>query len=329
VVYWYVGERMRQFVRPGLLEDVSDLFTPALRYELPTAALDLVSVDGRQYGVPYTYYNLGFYYRRDLFERADVARPPQTWDELLDACARLGALGLAPVAIGSKELWPTAAWFDYIDLRLNGYDFHMRLMSGKVPYTDPQVVAIFDRWRALIDRHAFVANHVGMTWQESQALLYQGKAAMMLIGNFITPNFPPEVREQMAFFRFPEITPGLARAEDAPMNSVHIPIRARHKEAARRFLAFVARADVQEKINAALLQIPVNRAAKVADDRFLQAGQELLVATEALAQYFDRDTSEELATMAMKGFQEFMVKPDRLGRILADIERARLRIYGP
>jgi multiple sugar transport system substrate-binding protein len=31
VVYWNAGYRMRQFVAPGLLEDVSDLYTPAVR----------------------------------------------------------------------------------------------------------------------------------------------------------------------------------------------------------------------------------------------------------------------------------------------------------
>jgi len=29
----------------------------------------------------------------------------------------------------------------------------------------------------------------------------------------------------------------------------------------------------------------------------------------------------------MKGFQEFMVRPDRLNQILEDIERTRQRIY--
>ena len=328
VVYWYVGNRMRQFVTPGLLEDVSDVFTPAVREQIPRAALDLVTVDGRQYGVPYTYYQVGVYYRRDLFARAGLEGPPRDWGGLLDACDELKGSGLAPIAIGTKDLWPTAAWFDYIDLRLNGYDFHMQLMSGRVPYTDPRVVALFGKWRELLDRDCFVANHVGLTWQESQALLYQGRSAMMLIGNFITPNFPPELRDEMDFFRFPEITPGIGNFEDAPMNSVHIPKQARNKEDARKFLAFVARQDVQEKINRALLQIPVNRAAKIADDRFLEIGQRLLDGADALAQYFDRDTSEELATLAMKGFQEFMVRPDRLERILEDIERVRQRIYG-
>ena len=31
----------------------------------------------------------------------------------------------------------------------------------------------------------------------------------------------------------------------------------------------------------------------------------------------------------MKGFQEFMIKPDRLDAVLAGIERARRRIYKP
>ncbi|MDF2781365.1 MAG: putative ABC-type sugar transport system, periplasmic component [Geminicoccaceae bacterium] len=328
VVYWFVGNRMKQFVVPGLLEDVSDLFTPEVRQQMSAAALELVTVGGRQYGVPYTYYHIGVYYRRDLFEQAGVDEPPASWGELLEACDRLKARGIDPIAIGSKDLWPAAGWFDYLDLRLNGYDFHMDLMSGRVPYTDPRVRAVFAAWRELLDRGCFVDHHVGMTWQESQALLYRGTAAMMLIGNFITPNFPPEVRDRMEFFRFPEITPGLGRYEEAPMNSVHIPARARNKLAARKFLAFVARPDVQESINYALLQIPVAREAKVADDRFLAAGQQLLDRADALTQFFDRDTSEDLATLAMKGFQEFMVEPDRLDDILGRIERARQRVYG-
>jgi multiple sugar transport system substrate-binding protein len=328
VVYWVVGNRMREFVTPGLLEDVSDVFKPEVRERMPEAALDLVTVDGRQYGVPYTYYHIGVYYRRDLFTDAGIEEAPRNWSELLDACDRLKANGITPIAIGSKDLWPTAGWFDYIDLRLNGYEFHMALMSGQVPYTDERVRAVFAKWVELADRQCFVDHHVGMSLQESQALLYQGRAAMMLIGNFITPNFPPELDAHMDFFAFPEITPGIGSYEEAPMNSVHIPARARNKTEARKFLAFVARTGVQEQVNQALLQIPVNRDAKIADDRFLAIGRQLLEQADALTQYFDRDTSEDLATVAMKGFQEFMVRPDRLDEILEEIERARQRIYG-
>ena len=71
-----------------------------------------------------------------------------------------------------------------------------------------------------------------------------------------------------------------------------------------------------------------NLRAAVADDRFIARGRDLLARADGLAQYFDRDTSEDLANIAMKGFQEFMIYPERLDAILATIERARVRIYG-
>ena len=122
--------------------------------------------------------------------------------------------------------------------------------------------AVFAKWRELLDRGCFAENHASMSWQESQALLYRGTAAMMLIGNYIVRNFPPEMRDNMDFAPFPTIDPAVGRYEDAPMNSLHVPARARNKADARRFLAYVLRADVQEELNRRLLLIPVNTRAR-------------------------------------------------------------------
>jgi len=328
VVFWYAGHRMRQFVTPGLLEDLSDLYVTGVKESIHPSALDLVSVAGRQYGIPYTYYQIGLYFRRDLLATAGIAEPPQDWKELLAACGKLKAKGIEPFAIGTRDLWPAAAWFDYIDLRLNGLAFHMDLMRGAIPYTDRRVVRVFEHWRDPVNMGCFSRNHASSSWQESQALVYTGKAAMMLMGNFIVANFPPEMRDRMEFIPFPSMSADLGRFEDAPVNTLHIPARARNKEDARRFLSYVLRADVQEALNKATLQIPVNLRSGVAPDRFIIQGRELLARADGLAQYFDRDTSEDLANIAMKGFQEFMLYPDRLDAILANIERARLRIYG-
>jgi multiple sugar transport system substrate-binding protein len=120
----------------------------------------------------------------------------------------------------------------------------------------------------------------------------------------------------------------VGRFEDAPVNTVHVPAGARHKDEARRFLAFVGRADVQEALNKGMLQLPTHLRAAPAPDRFLVKGSALLAGADGLAQYFDRDTSEDLANVAMKGFQEFMLHPERLESILVTIDRARVRIYG-
>jgi multiple sugar transport system substrate-binding protein len=326
VVFWFAGHRMRELALPRLLEDVSDLFTPEIRGQLHPGAVGLVSAEGRQYGVPYTYYHVGLYVRRDLLARAGV-EAPRDWPELLRACERLKAAGIEPVALGTRDLWPSAGWFDYIDLRQNGHAFHMALMFGEVPYSDARVAAVFARWRELVDRGCFVRDHASMSWQESQALLYRGDAAMMLIGNYIVPNFPADVAPLIDLVRFPTIDPALGRFEEAPVNSLHIPARARNKEDARRFLAYLLRPEVQERLNRRLLLIPVNTRSGVAEDRFLQQGAALLAEAEGLSQYFDRDTSEELAQVAMKAFQEFLSKPDRLDEALLLVERVRQRVY--
>jgi multiple sugar transport system substrate-binding protein len=328
VVFWFAGHRMRQFAVPGLLEDVSDLFDARARASLHPSALELASAHGRQYGVPYTSYPVGLYVRRDLLEAVGV-KALRTWSELLDACVRLRGAGLEPFAIGTRDLWPAAAWFDYLNLRLHGLAFHQSLMQGRVAYTDARVREVFAHWRELLVRRCFSANHASSSWQESQALLYDGRAAAMLIGHFIVPNFPAAVRDRIDFVAFPQVRAGVGRYEDAPMNTIHIPARAANKADARRFLAFVLRPDVQEALNRATLQIPVHREAKPASDRFVEAGLDHLRTADGYAQYFDRDTNEELANVAMKGFQEFMLHPDRVDAILDGIERARSRIYGP
>jgi multiple sugar transport system substrate-binding protein len=327
VAFWYAGERMRYFVERGFLEDISDVWAKGTAKQDMASTVGSISVDGKQYGVPYTYYNWGIYYRKDLFEKAGITTPPANWAEFLAACQKLKDSGVAPIVIGSKALWPTAGWFDYLNMRINGLDFHMQVMAGKVPYTDPKVKEVFKHWQELVKNGYFVENHAAYTWQESQPLLYQGKGAMYLIGNFITPEFPADVRQKMGFFQFPEITPGVPKFEDAPTDTVHIPSRAKNKARAREFMAFMMRADVQTKLNAASKQVPTHKDAQVSNDPFLQAGYSMLRQAAGTAQFYDRDTDPTMAQDGMKGFQEFMINPDRADQVLEQLEGKRQKVF--
>ncbi len=326
VVFWYAGNRMKAFVDKKLFEDVSDIWEANnMKADFATAK-PAMTVDGKQWGVPYTYYQWGIYYRRDLFEKVGAGEP-KTWQEFLDVCAKLKAAGIAPVAIGTKYLWTAAGWFDYLNMRTNGLDFHIDLMDGKVPYTDARVKATFEKFGELVRPGYFLENHSSYSWQEAQPFLYNGQAAMYLIGNFITPNFPAELDGKLGFFQFPQINPDAGMSEDAPMDTLHIPSRAKNKEDARKFLAFMARAENQSAINAALLQIPPNKKANAPDNYFLNKGVAMLAGADGTAQFYDRDTDPAMAKEGMKGFQEFMVHPDRLDKILERLEKARKRVF--
>ncbi|OMO26366.1 ABC transporter substrate-binding protein [Vibrio lentus] len=326
VVFWYAGNRMKAFVDRGLFEDVSDIWTDNNMKQDFAAAAPAMTVQGKQFGVPYTYYQWGIYYRKDIFEQYGIAEP-KTWEDLKSASATLKENGVAPFAIGTKYLWTAAGWFDYINMRTNGLDFHIQLMEGKVPYSDERVKKTFANWAELVEPGYYLENHASYSWQEAQPFLYNGKAAMYLMGNFITPNFPAELDGKMDFFQFPVIDSSVPMSEDAPMDTLHIPSKAKNKEDARKFLEFVARAENQQLINEMLLQIPTNNKAKAKSDPFLDKGVAMLASTDGTAQFYDRDTDPAMAKEGMKGFQEFMVHPDRIEKILKKLDKVSKRAF--
>ena len=325
---WYAGNRMAPFVKAGLFEDVSDVWAENGLEETLKSSAASMTMDGKKWGIPYTYYQWGIYYRADIFKEQGI-EPPKNWAELLEACAKLKAAGITPFTIGTKALWPTGGWFDYLNLRVNGYEFHMDLTAGKVPYTDPKVKAVFERWAELVEPGYFIDNHAAIDWQDAVPLMVQGKAAMYLMGNFAVATMLDGglSEEQIGFLQFPEITPGLPMAEDAPTDTIHIPTNAKNKEDAKKFLAFLATAEAQTAINKTLGQLPVNSQSEAPEDRILGEGFEMLSNAYALAQFYDRDAPAGMAKAGMEGFQEFMVKPDKVDKILERLEKVRKRAY--
>ena len=329
---WYAANRMRPYVEAGLFEDVSDL------WKEPDIARNLVStkgamtIDGKQWGVPYTYYQWGVYYRKDIYEELGL-KEPATFEEFKANCQAIIDSGRACVTIGTKFLWTAGGWFDYLNLRTNGFDFHMDLAAGKVAWTDPRVKQTFMNWKELIDMGAFIDNHQTYSWQEALPFMVNGDAAHYLIGNFAVAPLRDAglTDDQLDFYQFPVINPGVELAEDAPTDTFHIPAKAANKEAAREFLRFVVSADVQTEINNGknLGQLPVNAKSSVDDDKFLNQGFKMLSSNSpgGVAQFWDRDAPAEMAKVSMEGFQEFMVKPENLDGILSKLERSRERIY--
>lgn len=324
VVFWFAGNRMKFFVDRGLFEPVSDVWEENGMTDSFRSTRASMTVDGEQYGVPATYYQWGVYYNADMFEELGLSEP-KTWEEFIAVCEALKQNGYTPITIGTKFLWTAAGWFDYLNLRTNGLDFHIDLMDGKIPYTDDRVRATFENWRQLIDGDYFLENHASYSWQEAQAPLLNGDAGMYLMGNFLTPSFPEG--SNYGFFQFPQIDPSVGMFEDAPTDTIHIPSRAKNKADAKRFLAYVAQPEVQTRLNLGLNQLPPNSQAQAGDNHFLQEGLQMLSEADGTAQFYDRDTDPAMASEGMKGFQEFMVNPDRLDAILNNLERVRQRVF--
>ncbi|KAK3586169.1 hypothetical protein CHS0354_013119 [Potamilus streckersoni] len=323
VAAWYAGNRMAPFVNAGLFEDVSDVWASnGLNDSLKSAASSM-TISGKKWGVPYTYYQWGIYYRADIFKKYNL-KEPKTWAELLKVCETLKKNGVTPFAIGTKATWPTGGWFDYLNLRVNGYEFHMDLTAGKIPYTDKRVVKVFDTWDELVKPGYILQNHATYQWQEALPFMVQGKAAMYLMGNFAVAPLKEAglTNDQLGFFQFPEITKGIPMAEDAPTDTLHIPKNAKNKADAKKFLAFLAKPEIQTEMNNILGQLPVNKNSKVSNDKFLTAGFKMLSNAYGLSQFYDRDAPADMAKAGMDGFQEYMVKPERKMEILKRLDQS-------
>jgi len=326
IVHWFAGERLNTFVSRNLLEDVSDVWDESDLGADFASSRAAVTFDGKEYAVPYGYYHWAVYYRKDLFEQFGLSEP-ETWDAFLHVCEVLKQNNITPITIGTKYLWTAAGWFDYLNLRINGIDFHRELMPGRVPYTDQRVRKVFEKWGELVAQDYFLPHHTSYSWQEALPPLFRGQAAMFLIGNFFTQTIPPVDADKYDSFRFPIIDPDLPIYEERALDVVAIPAIAKNKADARKFLAFVARPDVQSALNIKVGNLPPNIQAEISTDRFLMEGAASLSAAAATSQFYDRDTPPEMAKVGMKGFQEFMDRPERLDRILEQIEKTRSRVF--
>ena len=134
--------------------------------------------------------------------------------------------------------------------------------------------------------------------------------------------------DQIDFFQFPEITPGLPRAEEAPADAFFIPANAKNKEDAKKFLSFIAQPDIQGEWNKTLGQLPPNSDAEVnADDKFIVEGFETVSTAAGLAQFYDRDAPAAMAKAGMEGFQRFMLDPSTVDEVLAELDKVQEEVY--
>lgn len=319
---WQGGERLFQYVREGYISDISGVWqSNSLHDKFTTGAKGAVTLDGKQYGIPISYYQWGFYYRQSLFDTLNI-NAPRTWDEFLDVCRVLRSNDIVPITVGAKFQWPTLAWFDYLNLRINGLEFHQRLLQGEESFMDDRVTRVLDLWKGLLDQNYFVSQYNKWKWDQAMPFLYHKMAGMTLMGNFFAGTMPPTLKEDFRFFRFPVIDDSVPIYEEAPLDVFMIPTYAQNNAAARKFLAVLAGREFQQEFNTMLGTIPPNTESATSNDYFIQQGTVTLGAAQGVSQFFDRDTNDDMAKAAMDIFTQFMGSRD-VTQTQTQLERAR------
>lgn len=328
VFTWFAGYRMRFFAEQGLATDISDVWQEIGGGYTQAFKDQSTGADGKQYFVPFTYYPWAVFYRKSVW--ADKGyEPPATLDELTALAGRMRADGLIPIAFADKDGWPAMGTFDILNLRTNGYDFHISLMAGKESWTDPRVRQVFDTWRGLMEYHQPAA--LGRTWQEAGQSLAQKKTGMYLLGMFVAQQFPEADLDDLDFFTFPEINPAYGTDSiDAPVDGYMISAKARNVDGAKAVLKHLAQPssqDVATKLDPGTLA--AGSGADTSGYSALQKrGAELVSKATHIAQFLDRDTRPDFAsTVMIPSLQSFVGEPAEIDSLLSSIEKQKANIF--
>jgi multiple sugar transport system substrate-binding protein len=310
---WFAGYRMRFFAAQGLATDISDVWgTVAANF---SEAFKTASTgdDGKQYFIPFYNYPWVVIYRKSLFTEKGYTIP-KTIDEFTTLGDKMKADGLIPLAFGDKDGWPAMGTFDILNMRMNGYDFHVGLMAGTEKWTDAKTKAVFEKWAELLPY--FDPQPLGKTWQEAAQDMIGGKAGMYFLGTFAGEQATdPAVHDDLDFFPFPlfgteyDAEMGI----DAPIDGFMVSAKAKNLPQAKAFMEFLASG---EAVDIFLKSSPNNvAAAKDADTSaytpFQKSMATIIGGSNKIAQFLDRDTRPDFAgANAMQGFlQTFLGEP--------------------
>ncbi|MFI7678173.1 ABC transporter substrate-binding protein [Actinophytocola sp. NPDC049390] len=327
---WFAGYRMQFFAEQGLVGDISDVWAEIGGGFSDAMKQQSTGSDGKQYFVPLYYYPWAVFYRKSVFAEKGY-EAPKTMDDFVALATKMKSDGLNPIAFGDSDGWPAMGTFDYLNLRINGYDFHKELMAGEKSWESNEVKAVFDAWREILPFHQ--PDALGRTWQEAAQSLLNKESGMYTLGMFVGQQFPegPD-RDDLDFFPFPEIDPAVGSdVVEAPIDGFMMAARPRNEDGARDLLKYLGTAKAEDTY---LKSDPNNIGAHNDADKsgynaLQKKGEELVSGAKSISQFLDRDTRPDFAsTVMIPSLQEFIKNPNDVAGLTKNIESQKKSIFG-
>lgn len=234
--------------------DLSDLWTEAhFTAAYPAQLAALSAANGKQYMLPVAYGWEAIYYNKAIFAQYDLT-PPENWEQFLSICDTLRANGVTPLALAAGgDSYTGLMWFDYLDLRLNGPEFHRALLAGQVPFDDERVRTVLATWRDLFARDYFAemartlndAASINAVIRGDKGMLGRQKAAMVLTDTYAMRYLPSRFQAELDFFRFPVMNPALPVGEAIDVIGYLAPANAGDRPETITFLTYLASTEAQ------------------------------------------------------------------------------------
>ncbi|GAA4906124.1 extracellular solute-binding protein [Tessaracoccus lubricantis] len=191
LIFSWAGGTLADYVNNGSVADITDSVAPLMDRLIPSVAAN-GQIDGKTYAVPNNQVQpVILYYNKEVFQQAGVELPT-TYTELLDAVAKLKDAGVIPISLAGSSVWPELMYIQYLTDRIGGPEVFQAILDGEADaWSDPAITEALTKIQELVDAGAF-GDSFGSTVADGgadTALVWTGKAAMVLQGGWVYPDF--------------------------------------------------------------------------------------------------------------------------------------------
>ena len=329
VFTWFAGYRARYFSQKGLVSDISDVWQK-VKGMPESMRVTSTDTEGRQIFIPSTTYPWAVFYRPSVWD-ARGWTPPTTFDEWVSLNEQIAADGMIPIAMANKDGWEAMGTFDQLNLRVNGFDFHVSLMAGEEAWDGQQVREVFDLWSQLLPFHQDAA--LGRTWQEAAGAVLREEAAMYLMGMFIEQQWSESsTPDDLDFFMVPSYDSAIgASVVEAPVDGFMMPSRPRDAGLAKDLLLYLSTPEaLAYTLGGDPSVIGASELTDTSDYTPLQLkAAQVISEADAVTSFLDRDTRPDFAaTVLNPALREFLRAPDDIDSVLSGIEAQKASLFG-
>ena len=262
VIWGWGGGTLREYVNAGQVEDLTSWFdaNPTVKSRLFPSSFGAATINGKIYAMPAeTVQPIVLFYNKTAFEKIG-AQPPQSWGDIMSLVPQFNAKGIAPFSLGGQSRWTNMMWLEFLFDRIGGSEVFQNVFDGQPnAWSNPAALDALTKMQALVKANGFVKGFSSITADSNadQALLYTGRAAMMLHGTWTYGNMATAGGDfvpggHLGYMTFPPVENGKGDPSNTVGNpgqylSISSKATAQAKETAKKFFSTAVLSDPEVK----------------------------------------------------------------------------------
>jgi len=189
MIWGWGGGGLKSYVDANQVVDLTDWFgqNAAIKSKILPSSFGAATVSGKIYAMPIeTVQPIVLFYNKKIFDKYNQ-KPPQSWGDIMNLVGVFKSKGVAPFSLAGQSRWTNMMWLEFLLDRTAGSEVFNNVFAGKAgSWSDPKVLDMLTKIQTLVKEGGFEKGFSSVTADSNadQALLYTGRAAMMLHGSW-------------------------------------------------------------------------------------------------------------------------------------------------